>query len=212
MMKLTGLILLNLALAIFNAWSVGRSWNESRAAGGLARLTAWSGAIMSASGFTWCYVIMGALALQAGGKLRPLYVQGMLSAGYLLVVMPVIVSGLVLTLQSWAHFWRRRNIFNGGVATYNTFAQVYNTTEAFSAIPDAVSDVLRMFRSDDSDDDGLGYLALALVVCAGLAGILSTAAIIRVTARNQAARVVDHARTSWGPGRFARPRGSYGRT
>ena len=60
---LIGLVwLLNFAISIWNAYAVGKSWVEARAAGGWPRLMCWAGAVMSASGFSWCYLIFLVLA------------------------------------------------------------------------------------------------------------------------------------------------------
>ena len=59
---LIGLVwLLNFGISLWNAYAVGKSWVEARAAGGWPRIMCWSGAVMSASGFTWCYLIFLAL-------------------------------------------------------------------------------------------------------------------------------------------------------
>jgi hypothetical protein len=55
------LFILNFVISWFNAWSVGKCWLESKAAGGFTHFVTWCGAIMSASGFTWCYTILLAL-------------------------------------------------------------------------------------------------------------------------------------------------------
>lgn len=48
---------LNVVLSAVNAWGCGKSWTETKHAGGLAHFMNWMGAVMSASGFTWCYTI-----------------------------------------------------------------------------------------------------------------------------------------------------------
>lgn len=183
------LFVLNFGISWFNAWSVGRSWAETRAVGGFPRLMAWCGAIMSASGFTWCYLIVLALAAQQFEWLDAEHIQGMLSLGYLVIILPVLGSGLGITVQSWAHFARRRDLMSGGIAGYNTFAQAYNTYQAVKGIPTAFSNVLNIFDSDSSDDSGksaAGKLVILLVVLAVMAGTLTTTMIIRTTARSAA--------------------------
>lgn len=187
------LLLFNFAVSWFNAWSVGRSWNETKAVGGVARFMAWCGAIMSASGFTWSYLVLLVLAnmvMPHKWQLPPKYVDAMFSAGYLIIILPVIGSGIAITVQSWSYFWRERNFKNGAVAGYNTFADVYNIYEAAHAIPESFSMIKNAFKGgDDEDDDVRGRLALiaiALAVLAVVGGCLTTAAIIRSTARKTA--------------------------
>jgi len=197
MLILFGLMVVNFAISVFNAWSVGRSWVETKAAGGWPRFMAWMGAVMSACGFTWVYLIILALIAQSFGKLPEVYVDAALKLGYLVIILPVLGSGLAITIQSWAHFWRERNLRSGAITGWNTFAQAYNMYEAASAIPDAVRDVYKVLGGKDKDDDdGKAKAAVLLIVILALtAGVLTTAAIIRVTARTR----VEQTRRKFGP-------------
>lgn len=181
--------LLNFAISCFNAWSVGRSWVETKAAGGWPRFLAWMGAIMSACGFTWCFLIAEAVLVWKLDYLSIEYVQAMLSLGYLVIILPILGSGLALTMDSWAYFWRRRNFRSGAVAGWNSFAQVYNTYQAVSAIPDALDHVIHVFSKKDSDSDSKSVLVILLVVVAILGGVLTTTLIIRATARSHAGAI-----------------------
>lgn len=185
MLGLFFLLLLNFGISWFNAWSVGKSWIETKQAGGWPRFMAWCGATMSASGFTWVYVAILGIIAQATGKVPPKYVEAMFSLGYLTVILPIIGSGLAITAQSWAHFWRERNFGSGAVAGWNTFAQIYNIYEATSAIPAAFKSLGGVF-GDDDEDNGLLPLVIMAVVFAVLGGVLTTVAIVRRTARNHA--------------------------
>jgi hypothetical protein len=190
------LLIFNFAVSWFNAWSVGRSWNETKAVGGISRFMAWCGAIMSASGFTWCYLVILTLinsVLPHKYALPQKYADAVMALGYLAIILPVIGSGIAITIQSWAYFWRERTFKNGAVAGYNTFADIYNIYEAIDAIPDALSIVGKAFggssSSDDDDDSGSGKLVLiviVLVILCLIGGILTTTVIIRCTARNEA--------------------------
>jgi hypothetical protein len=85
------LVLLNFVISWFNAWSVGRGWAETKVAGGFARFMSWCGAIMSASGFTWCYLVIICIV----GQLIPgryhlpdKYAEGVFRLGYLIIILP----------------------------------------------------------------------------------------------------------------------------
>lgn len=198
------LLVLNFAISWFNAWSVGHSWAESRHEGGIAHFMNWCGAIMSASGFTWCYLLIVGTVCNAipievkahPGTYMPLlpdaYLQGFYALGYLTIILPIIGSGIAITIQSWAIFYRRRTFLNGAVASYNTFADIYNVVSAFRNVPEAFSIVGNLFggsRDNDSDSDSddlkgkLLVLMVVLVILCVVGGILTTAAIIRSTAR-----------------------------
>jgi hypothetical protein len=180
------LLVVNFLISIFNSWSVGRSWVETKAAGGFARLMSWMGATMASVGFTWCYLVVIAYIASATGKLPPKYIDGMLSIGYLAIIVPLIGSGIAITVDSWMYFWRRRTFGSGALATWNTAADVYNIYEAASAVPTAWDTVKDVFSSSDDDDNGFGLLAIMLAVAALLGGILTAAAIIRIVAESTA--------------------------
>lgn len=195
------LFIFNFCISVYNACGTGLSWAESKAMGGFARLLAWSGAIMAACGFSWCLLLIAAWinsALPEGHQLPARYAQLFFDLGYLGIVIPLLGSGLVITIQSWSRFWRERTFTNGGVAGYNTFAQIYNTYRTIDALPSIISSIIDCFSgssgSDDDDDDEessdvKGYLiaiAVILAISCILGGILLAAVIVRYTA-NQAA-------------------------
>jgi hypothetical protein len=193
------LLVLNFAISVFNAWSVGHSWLETKAAGGFVRFMAWMGATMSAVGFSWSYLVIIAVAAGPDGfhRLPQPYVDAMFSLGYLVIIGPCIGSGLAITVDSWAHFWRKRTFGSGAVAAWNTAADVYNIYNAVRYVPSAwdnVRDLLlpkkRDSSSSSSSDNGLARLAILLAVMAVIGGVLTTAAIIRtvaqITARKRA--------------------------
>jgi type II secretory pathway pseudopilin PulG len=187
------LFLLNFGISWLNAWGVGRTWEESKAAGGFSHFVTWCAAVMSASGFTWCYTLI--LALIAGSVpykghilLAPRYVEGMIELGYVIIILPILGSGLGITISSWRDFSRRRSLATGGVAGYNTFAQVYNTVQAVRVLPGIFGDLGKLFNSKDKDSNGY-WLMILLVALAVLGGILTTATIIQRVAETQRERV-----------------------
>jgi hypothetical protein len=194
-MQITMIILvwiLNFAISWLNAWGCGKSWNETRAAGGGMHLLNWCGAIMSAAGFTWCYlVIAGAVGSvwpveQDDGTMAPLLSQTALQAfadlGYLIIIGPILGTGIIIMLNSWAEFWRRRTFGSGVVAGWNTFANVSNVYDAVQYVPKASKGVGSFFDSDSKDKG----LVLFLVLGAALGGILTTRAIILSVMRSTA--------------------------
>jgi hypothetical protein len=186
MVILVGLIwVINFAISWLNAWAVGKSWVESKAQGGWPHFINWMAAIMSASGFTWCYVIILAFGAHALHKLDMRYVTAMIQLGYLVVILPILGSGLAITIDSWAHFYRKRNWLNGGVAGWNTFAQVYNTVNALRGIPDAFGGVVKVLFGKDRKNNAT-LLVIMLVVLAVIGGVATTMAIIRATAKSHA--------------------------
>lgn len=189
------LVLLNFVISVFNSWSVGRTWVETKAAGGAARFMSWMGAVMASCGFTWCYLVIIAEAATAMHKFPSAYVGAMLSLGYLIIIVPLIGSGIAITVESWAIFWRRRTFGSAALAGYNTFADVYNIYEASRYVPgawDTVRDLLLPKKrsssssSSSDEDSGFAWIAILLAVLAVFAGVLTAAAIIRTVSENTA--------------------------
>jgi hypothetical protein len=185
-------LVVNFVISIFNAVGVGLSWAETKAAGGWTRFMSWMGATMSAVGFSWCYLVVIALVIRSTGykKLPENYVDAMFALGYLMLVIPLIGSGLAITLQSWAYFWRRRTFGSGAVAGWNTFADVYNIYQAAHYVPtawDTVKDLLFPKKRSSSDNSFAG-LAIALAIAAVLGGVLTTSAIIRTVSERVVAK------------------------
>jgi len=185
--------ILNYAISWFNAWGCGKTWNETKHVGGFAHFMNWMGAVMAASGFTWCYLV---LVIFFGSSIpmehddgtvapyfTPEHVRMIADLGYLVIIVPILGSGLAITIHSWAVFWRRKNITNGAVAGWNSFAQVYNTASALQHVPGKFKSVSSFFSGDDNK--GQTLVLVAVVACA-FAGILQTWWIITSTAKSTA--------------------------
>jgi hypothetical protein len=178
--------LLNFGISIWNAYAVGKSWVEARVAGGWPRIMCWSGAVMSASGFSWCYLILLALAGAHFEWLDAAQLQAAMYLGYILLIPGILLSGLMITLDSWGRAFRQGGFMNYGVAIYNTYAQVHNTFSAINTFGDAfrnVSDFFGKGREGSSSRDGRdrdrSWVVIVVVIAALAAGILTTAFIIR---------------------------------
>lgn len=186
---------LNFAISWFNAWGCGKTWNEAKHAGGIPYFMLWMGAIMSAAGFTWCYLVVigffGATVPfeQDDGTSAPLLTAVQLQAfadlGYMLVIFPILGSGLAITIHAWGVAWRRRSFGTGAIAAYDTFAMVYNISSALRHVPEASGRLGDFFFGGKSDDKGKG-IVLFLVLVAAIGGILTTYAIITRTAKSTA--------------------------
>lgn len=181
---------LNFVISILNAWICGRSWNETRHERGWPHFMNWMGAIMSACGFTWCYTLLMAfiasvVQVEADDHTRHAlldaqYVQGMVELGYVVIILPILGSGLAITVESWSYFWRRRTFGSGAVAGYNTAAQIHNMYSAASNLPGVFRHLGKLFGGDGKKD-GRAILIIVLVAVAVLGGVLTTYAIIRST-------------------------------
>ena len=201
------LLMLNFAISWFNAWSVGRAWVESKMIGGFSRMTVWCGAIMSACGFTWVYIALLGMLAQSFQWLPPRYIQGIFSLGYLVIILPLLGSGLGIAVSSWVQFWRQKNLINGGIAAWNTYAQISNVVSAVRFIPEAIGNVLSAFKGDDDEEDNRALLImLAVVLVAVGAGVMTARAIILGTARKASQAVLTEIQTQHGATPLGRDR------
>jgi hypothetical protein len=184
---------INFGISLWNAYAVGKCWVETKHSGGWPRFMAWMGAIQSASGFSWCYLILLAIAAWFTGWLNEQQIDIALQLGYLLIIPGVLFSGLMITVDSWAAAYRRRTLGSFGTAAYNTFAQINNTYHAVNGMGKAFRNVMGFFENGDksrksnSDKDGgtVVVLVIILVVLALAGGILTTAAIIHRVAASE---------------------------
>jgi hypothetical protein len=174
--------LLNLGISIWNAYAVGLAWVETKHAGGWPRFMAWMGAVMSASGFSWCYLIILAYAAQGLGWLTTDDVALLLQIGYVLLIPGILVSGMMIMLDSWARAYRSRRIADIGVAAWNTYAQIHNSYHAIRDLDRAFGSVVDSLRDKSGSDRKGGGAALVLVfvlvILALVSGVITTAVII----------------------------------
>src|SRR3954447_4614963 len=99
--------ILNFALSMWNAYAVGKAWVEARAVGGWPRLMCWSGAVMSASGFSWCYLILIGFGAYKFDAITGEQFEVALNLGYILLIPGILLSGLMITLDSWGRAFRQ---------------------------------------------------------------------------------------------------------
>lgn len=177
------LFLLNFGISWYNAWAVGQVWADTQAIGGMPRFMAWCGAIMSACGFTQFFAVVLALIAGATGFLPPHYVQGVFELTYVVIILPILGSGLAIWVDSLVTAWRERSFGSVGTAAWNTYAQIHNTYSAVSLLPDVLKDLGGLFDGDD-DDAPVLMLMVLVVAFALFGGILTTVMIAKASARS----------------------------
>ena len=183
---------LNFAISVWNAYAVGKVWVEARAAGGWHRFMCWMGAVMSACGFTWCYLSFLALTAHHFQWLADEQVLAALNLGYVLLLPFILFGGYAITLDSWAQAFRRGGLLNYGAAAWNTYASIHNTYSAWRNMGGAFASLgaflgggRKSGRGRGGDGAGGVIVVLLLVAFALLAGVLTTAAIIRRVAATE---------------------------
>jgi len=179
------ILVLNVSISFFNAYVCGRSWQESKAVGGILRLVVWCTAIQSALGFS-SVVLLFLIYLAhdyVPAYFTDVYFKGALNLWHLTIIFPIIGAGLSVTIESWVAVYRDASLLKLSNAAWNTFAQVRNTASAVENIGGALSSADNPFKftsdtEDDGKDAGLAIL-FSLVSLALLGGSAITAAIIR---------------------------------
>lgn len=180
MLFVMGLLALNGFISWWNCKVAGSVWIESKKLGGYMRVLVWCGAIQAAIGFSSILIMLLAFGAYSGGYLDKQHFNGAMSLWYLLVIIPALGSGLIITIHSLREAWRTRQIGDIGVAAWNSFAQGYNMFNAASDVPRAFGDLGELFKGGDSDDAKAKMTALMLliVVLAIVGGCMITAGLI----------------------------------
>ena len=113
---------LNFGISVWNAYAVGKVWVEARHENGWHRFLCWMGAIMSASGFTWCYLSFLVLTASYFQWVTEQQALLCLDLGYVLLVPFVLFAGYAIAPDSWVRPYRQGGFLNYGVAAWNTYA------------------------------------------------------------------------------------------
>lgn len=178
-----GILVLNGVISWWNAKSCGEAWIETKQLGGFIRLVVLSAAIQSAIGFSMIYLSVLGFGLYSVGYLTQQHLNVLFSLWYIAVIIPILGTGLIITIHSWIVAYRERSIVNMGIAAYNTITQVYNTYQAFDGIGKSLSSISSFFGDvleDDSDAKTKAFIVLVLLaVIALLGGVLTTATLIK---------------------------------
>jgi len=175
---------LNFGISVWNAYAVGKVWVEARHENGWHRFLCWMGAVMSASGFTWCYLSFLVLTASYFQWITEQQAMMCLNLGYVLLVPFILFAGYAITLDSWVQAYRRGGFLNYGMAAWNTYASIHNTYSAWQNLGGAFTSLGNFFKGERKggrDNGGAGAIVVVilLVALALLAGVITTAVIIR---------------------------------
>jgi hypothetical protein len=174
--------IINFGISIWNAYAVGKVWVEAKCVGGWRWFMCWMGAIMSASGFTWCYLIFLALTAQHFHWITEQETMWALDLGYVLLIPFMLFAGYAITLDSWARAYRNGGFMNYGVAAWNTYATIHNTFSAWRNLGSAFSGLGNLLGGGNrsrSRDGNTIIIVILLVALALLGGVITTTVIIR---------------------------------
>ncbi len=146
------LLALNIAIATWNCYVVGVSRQVIRSQGGsFIRFVLWSAKFQAGIGFSMPLLILFAYLATAGltvGEEPTLtpeearqFMRAIFDLWYITIIVPVLGTGLAITIHSVKAAYERRDFASVGSAAYNVFAQAHNTWEAIQHTGEAVSDV-----------------------------------------------------------------------
>ena len=189
------LLFWNFGISWLNCWFVGRTWAESKAAGGWARVVVWSAAVMGTCGFAWCnLLVVGFLLSDHVGIIPAKYIlhdkqlELLWNMGYAIIILPILGSGLAIWADSIKQAYKERDGLSIGVAAYNTFAMAHNTYEAAKFLPTVFEKIGKSL--EDSDNK-----AVLITIYAGLAVSLGGAiAMAYFIIHSTAVKVAQNAR------------------
>ena len=186
------LVIIMLAVNFFISWSnasiCGRYWSESKREGGGLRLYMICGYIQSIFGFTMVYaytlLLIAPVFMQMKGMDQDsIYYFQDLAANltYLVVVFPILSSGLVILIKGYIITWENRTASNIIVSGWNTYAMAHNTISAFREVPSALGKVVEAFFGGKrkKGKETLVLLAVFLVILALLGGYFTASTILK---------------------------------
>lgn len=186
------LLIVNFLISWSNASYVGRYWSESKEVGGSFRTYVVCGYVMAIMGFTMVYgcllLIIIPIFLQMKGVDWDIISRFETLASdlmYLLIVVPILLSGFRITIGSLRTAWEERSMSHIATAGWNTFAQIHNginfarnAPSAFGRVVDALSEVKGSKKSKKGEEVVI-ILAIVAVVLALLAGYFTADAIMK---------------------------------
>ena len=168
---------INGLISWWNCRVVGQAWVEVNQLGGFwMKAVVWSGAFQAVVGFSMLYLFalvgLGNVVAQffeSGPAIISQVNNIAMSTWYLLIIIPALGTGYILTVHAWIAFARERTLMNAAGAGWNTFASIYNTYHAIDGISssagvlgEAISGAL------DSDTDAKAkVLILGIILAIG---------------------------------------------
>lgn len=177
----------NFGISWWNAAQAGRSWLEAKALGGFVWVVTLCAAIQSALGFTTVICFVLASIAKGAGLLSDSAYQAVAALDYLMIIIPLIGTGLIITLASWRIAFREKSLVSMGAAAYNTLAMAYDIASAAKNIPSLIDSLKFLGSSGDSEkddeDSGIGLKVVMIVLAALVLGILLTVWIVRTNIR-----------------------------
>lgn len=176
------MVLLTLAISVWNSYAVGSALPYARSQGGMFKLVTIAGGVMTGIGFT---MVMAVIIMGVGGSMHmipPHVMHAFSKIMPALIIIPLVLAGSIITIQSWRAVFvsgqsgleRAGNIAG---AAWNTYAMAENAMSLPGILKGA-------FSSDGDDEDSRGY-ALMIAIMALLSGFAIAYFMIEFFARRE---------------------------
>ena len=182
------MLVLNFIISWSNATYCGRYWSESKNEGGAFRAYVVCGFVQSVAGFTMVYsyvlLLLAPVIMQIRGVSQEdimFFVELAANLSYLVVVFPIISTGLFIWIRGIQITWEHRTVGNIITSGWNTYAMAHNTISAMRNVPSAFGKVVDALLGGKrkKGKDSLALLAILLIILAILGGYFTASAIMK---------------------------------
>ena len=189
LLLLIAMLVLNFVISWSNASYCGRYWTESKNEGGWFRAYIVCGYIMAICGFTMVYSYVALLiapvvmqAFEVEQELIAYFVDLSANLTYLVIVFPILSTGLFIWFRGMQITWENRTVGNMVATGWNTYAQIHNTVSAMRNVPSAFGKVVEALlggKKKKKGEETMVILAILLVILAVLGGYFTASAIMK---------------------------------
>lgn len=166
------IFVVNPVIAYWNAKTAGNIWNTVSTASTWEKLLVISALVQSVVGFSM--PSLGVLLFL--GYMFKLLTMNQIYLGvdlmWISVIVPLVGTGLIITVQSVKDAIKERSLASGGVALWNVGASIENIIDMVSNFGSVIKDISK--RSDD-EDDSQNIVIVGIVVLSLCMGALFTA-------------------------------------
>jgi len=191
-MSVFGLIfwmLITFGISWWNSYAVGCMWSEAKEIKGQVRVLSIAGYVMAVAGFTMVYttilILLSAWIIPYTAIAETFPTGDLLELTYnlmyVMIIIPVLTSGIIIWYHSALSFWKRKNVGNGLVLGWNSYANVRNIISATRQTPNALKSIANILfgRKGKKGKGDVILLAVFIVILAICGGWFTTSAIVK---------------------------------
>jgi hypothetical protein len=172
--------------SFINARIAGLIWYKTKSIGGINRFMTWTGSILATIGFTWCYLLCAAFALEGAGYLTSQTTKSLSMYGHIFVLVLIVFSGFFVLVEVSLHSTAFYTVTNNLEGLYG---YGLNMSEILQKVTISTKKIARSFLSilqsvtDEVHQENIGSTILIavtwIITFIFAAGIIITVAIIK---------------------------------